>query len=179
MKKTFLLFFISLFSSAVFAQKGDLFVGATGGYITNYKDFMYGINASYHLADPIEISFTGLMNPDITEKDGEKGSSSYTTSKIKMYSTNLDFRYYLILQRSWAMGINLGGQYSYIDKKYLNSATDEEYNVNIAGFNIGWHMRANITENIKVNGGWRYTTANHNASHHLFYVGVGYTFSLY
>ncbi len=166
-------------SFGAYSQRGDLFIGATGGYLTNYKDIMYGLNTAYHVSDPLEISFTGLMNPNITEEDGEEGSATYTSSKIKMYSANLDVRFYMVLQRNWATGPFIGGQYSYLDKKYLNSATNEEYDVNVAGFNIGWHLRGNITDNLKINGGWRYTSANHNASHHLFYIGIGYTFNTF
>ncbi len=179
MKKLFLLLFLTACSLGARAQAGDLFVGATGGYITNYKNILYGVNAAYHFTDPLEISFTGLMNPNITEELGDPGDATYTKSKIKMYSTNLDMRFYMVLQRNWATGPFIGGQYSYIDKKYLNSATNEAYAVNVAGFNIGWHLRGNITEHLKINGGWRYTSANHDASHHLIYLGIGYTFNLF
>ncbi len=178
MKKIFLLLFTVICSLGAHAQAGDLFVGATGGYITSYQNVLYGINAAYHVTDPLEISFTGLMNPNINDDENSIAGENNST-KIKMYSTNFDIRYYIILQRNWAMGPFIGGQYSYLDKKYINSATNEQYSLNVAGFNIGWQLRANLTENIKLNGGWRYTSANHNASHHLFYIGLGYTFNLF
>ncbi len=174
MKKVFLSLLAVLLFTTTYAQKGDLYVGAQGGYITHFKDLVYGLNVSYHLADPLEISLTGLMNPSIKEA----GDNLIDPSTIKMYSANLDFRYYMLLQRTWGMGPSLGGQYLFLDKKYDNSV-GEEYKVNAFGFNIGWHMRANITENIKLTGGWRYTTANHDASHHLFYASIGYTFNTY
>jgi opacity protein-like surface antigen len=179
MKKLFLFLFMVICSFGAFAQSGDLFVGATGGYITNYKDLLYGLNASYHVSDPLEISFTGLINPNIKEEGDNVIAGDNTAKKIKMYSVNLDARFYMVLQRNWATGPSIGGQYTYLDKKYLYSTTNEQYKINAAGFNIGWHLRCNITDNIKINGGWRYTSANSDASHHLFYVGIGYTFNLF
>ncbi len=174
MKKIFLLLFVVILSASSYGQAGDLFVGAKGGYVTSYKDLLYGFDVAYHLADPLEISFTGLMNPDMKVDDEIDGKS-----KISLYSANLDMRYYLLLQRTWGMGPALGGQYMYLNKKVLNSPTNEEYSSQPLGFNIGWHMRFNLTENVKVNGGWRYTTANKDASHHLIYIGLGYTFNLF
>ncbi|MDR1369436.1 MAG: porin family protein [Dysgonamonadaceae bacterium] len=178
MKKLFLLLSMTVCSLGIYAQIGDFYVGAAGGYITNYKDLLYGLNTSYHVSDPLEISLTGLMNPDITENDNTLPGDN-NISKIKMYSLNLDAHFYMVLQRSWATGPLIGGQYTYLDKKYPNSVTNEKYDLNVAGFNLGWHLRINITDNIKINGGWRYTAANHNASHHLFYLGVGYNFNVF
>ncbi|GHU92244.1 hypothetical protein FACS1894155_12430 [Bacteroidia bacterium] len=165
---------MAVYALGSYAQKGDLYLGAAGGYITNYKGAVYGLNVSYHLTDPLEVSLTGLMNPEIK---GDVDTPDETT--IKMYSVNLDFRFYMVLQRNWATGPVIGGQYSYLDKNYIKYPINNQYYLNVAGFNMGWHLRGNLTENLKLNGGWRYTTANQNASHHLFYVGLGYTFSLY
>ena len=173
MKKLFLLLLTTACSFGAFAQIGDFSVGATGGYITKYKDLMYGFNAGYHVTDPLELSFTGLMNPSMTEEN-----ESFSR-EIKMYSANLDIRYYMALQRSWATGPFIGGQYTYLDRTDLDSAENYRYKLNVAGFNIGWHLRINLTDNLKVNGGWRYTMANQNASHHVFYLGLGYTFNLF
>jgi opacity protein-like surface antigen len=175
MKKLFLL--LSILAASVpgsYAQKGDLYAGAVGGYITNYKGAMYGLNVSYHLSDPLEVSFTGLMNPKIT---GEADTPDET--KIKMYSANLDFRFYMVLQRDWATGPCLGVQYSYLDKNYIKYPINNQYYLNVEGANFGWHLRGNLTEHLKLNGGWRYTTANRSASHHLFYIGLGYAFNTY
>ena len=179
MKKLFLLLFTAACSLGALAQTGDFSVGATGGYITKYKDLMYGINASYHVTDPMEFSFTGLMNPNITEENETFLQGDNFSRKIKMYSANLDLRYYMVLQRSWATGPFIGGQYTYLDREDLDSATNERYKLNVAGFNLGWHLRINLTDNLKINGGWRYTSANQSASHHVLYLGLGYTFNIF
>ena len=179
MKKLFLLLFTTVCSLGAFAQTGDLSVGATGGYITKYKDLMYGFNIGYHVTDPLELNFTGLMNPSMTEENETFLPGDKFSRKIKMYSTNLDIRYYMVLQRDWATGPFIGGQYSYLDRKDLDSVTNEQYKLNVAGFNVGWHLRINLTDNLKINGGWRYTMANQNSSHHVFYLGLGYTLNVF
>ena len=178
MKKLFLLLFTTVCSLGAFAQTGDLSVGATGGYITKYKGLMYGFNVGYHVTDPLEFNFSGLMNPNMTEKI-IYSSIDITSREIKMYSTNLDIRYYMMLQREWATGPFIGGQYSYLDRKDSDSDENIQYKHNIAGFNVGWHLRINLTDNLKINGGWRYTMANQNASHHVLYLGLGYTFNMF
>ncbi|MDR2086250.1 MAG: porin family protein [Dysgonamonadaceae bacterium] len=152
------------------AQTGDLLVGAQGGFNTRYKDGMYGLNLSYHLNDPVEASFTGLFNPAISLTD-EFNKNSVT--KLSIYSLNLDLRYYMLLMRSWGMGPALGYQYLIVKDK--NSLSD----FSASGFNIGWHMRFNITDELKTMGGWRYTMAAEDVRHHYIYLGIGYTFSLY
>ena len=172
MKKLFVLFVLAVTGFQSYAQTGDLFFGAVGGYNAKYENFMYGLNASYHLTNPVEISFTGLMSPKISVEE-------YTEkSELKIYSTELNLRYYMLLQRTWGMGPFIGGQYMCVNEKFLNGSSSTN-TTNAIGFNLGWHMRADITENIKLNGGWRYTSANEEKSHHLFYVGLGYTFNLY
>ena len=179
MKKLFLLLITAVCSFGAFAQTGDFSVGATGGYITKYKDLLYGINASYHVTDPLEFSFTGLMNPNMTEEITDLLPGENLSRKIKMHSANLDIRYYMVLQRSWATGPFIGGQYTYLDRTDLNSASKDQYKLNVAGFNLGWHLRINLTDNLKINGGWRYTAANQNASHHVLYLGLGYTLNVF
>ncbi|MDR3060584.1 MAG: hypothetical protein LBU57_00535, partial [Dysgonamonadaceae bacterium] len=93
MKKLFLLLFMTVSALGSYAQKGNLYTGAVGGYVTNYKDVVYGLNISYHLSDPLEVSLTGLMNPKIK---GDVDTPDET--EIKMYSVNLDFRFYMVLQ---------------------------------------------------------------------------------
>ena len=178
MKKLFLLLLTTACSFGAFAQIGDFSVGATGGYLTKYKDLLYGLNASYHITDPLELSFTGLMNPSMTEEITTLPGEDFSR-KIKMYSANFDIRYYMVLQRDWATGPFIGGQYTYLGKTDMNSVQQDKYKSNVAGFNIGWHLRINLTDHLKINGGWRYTSANENASHHLFYLGLGYTFNIF
>ncbi|GHU62946.1 hypothetical protein FACS1894160_0560 [Bacteroidia bacterium] len=154
----------------MFAQKGDVTVGAKGGYMSKYKDVLYGLDAAYHITDPLEIVVTGLMNPNITLKD----ELDMSKNKLAVYSASADFRLYLAMQRSWGMGPILGGQYLSVVNK-----TDDLYNVGVLGFNLGWHIRASLTDNLKINGGWRYTNAKEEMKYHFFYVGLAYTFEMY
>jgi len=185
MKKTVLILFLAILSIHAFSQKGDLTVGVKGGYALSteyYKGILYGVDVAYHLSDQLEVAFTGLMNPSISYEDIKNEKK-----KLSVYSSNLDFRLYLIHQREWATGPALGGQYYYIDVK---DTKGNDLGANKAlGFNIGWHFRANLTDNVKINGGWRYTNAkdkdntkwwnsSFNISHHLLYLGVAYTFEL-
>jgi opacity protein-like surface antigen len=175
MKKVFFILTLAFVSLSVYSQKGDLAVGLKGGYVYSpnyYSDALYGLDVAYHIADPFEIVFTGLMNPNVSYKNewGDK-------YKLSVYSANLDLRLYLLMQRDWATGPALGGQYLVINNK-----TTDYAGVNTLGFNLGWHLRINVSDNLKINGGWRYTNAKDDGldvSHNYFYAGLAYTFSLY
>ena len=184
MKRTVLILLLAVMSVYAFTQKGDLTIGAKGGYLLStdyYKGILYGFDLAYHLSYPIEIAFTGLMNQNISYEDILENKKN-----LSVYSANLDFRLYLLHQREWATGPALGGQY-YI----VNNKTDKLGADKALGFNIGWHLRINLTDYAKINAGWRYTNAkvkdksiywNDNASfdmsHHLIYLGIAYTFEL-
>jgi hypothetical protein len=170
MKKIFFIALSIAFSVSVFAQKGDFTVGAKTGYISKYKDILYGLDAAYHISDPLEIVVTGLMNPNVSLSDELDNSKN----KLAVYSASADFRLYLAMQQSWGMGPVLGGQYFSVVNK-----TDDLYNVDVFGFNLGWHIRASLTDNLKINGGWRYTNAKEDMKYHFFYVGLAYTFEMY
>jgi len=183
MKKTVLVLFSAVLSFQAFSQKGDLAVGVKGGYVYSpnyYKDGIYGIDVAYHYSDPLEIAFTGLMNPSISSYRNIRDEKK----KLAAYSANLDLRLYLIQHRDWATGPALGGQYYIVDDKTENLGAYKTL-----GFNIGWHFRINLTDYTKINGGWRYTNAkakdknswddsSFDISHNLFYLGLSYTFEL-
>jgi len=186
MKKAVFILSLSILPLLSFSQAGNLTVGLKGGCIYSSSDLsftnaLYGIDVAYHLSYPLEVAFTGLINPGIPYKDalGKK-------KNLAIYSANLDLRFYLINQREWATGPAIGGQY-YI----VNNKTDDLGADKALGFNIGWHGRINLTDNVILNGGWRYTNvkakdntkwwssdASFDMSHHLFYLGVAYTFEL-
>jgi len=188
MKKTALALLFVILSVSAFSQRGNLSVGAKGGYVLSssdlkYEGILYGFDVAYHLSDPLEIAFTGLLNPNISRND-ENGAKD----NLAAYSANLDFRLYLIHQQVWATGPALGGQY-YIVNSITSGAGKYDYSA--LGFNIGWHIRFNLTDNLKLNGGWRYTNVKaqnkkywwdssypFNMSHQIFYVGLAYTFEL-
>jgi len=189
MKKTVLALFFAVLSISAFSQRGDLTVGAKGGYVISntdglrYNGILYGLDVAYHLSDPLEVAFTGLLNPNISYEDNTSNNKS--KKNLAVYSANIDFRLYLIHQESWATGPALGGQY------YIANITTDKLGADKAlGFNIGWHFRVNLTDNLKLNAGWRYTNVkaknsnwwssnnSFDMSHHLFYVGLAYTFEL-
>ena len=168
MKKTVLL--ILLFAGLTvrsFSQVGDLTVGLKSGYTTGYDNLLYGFDAAYNLTGSLEIAFTGVMNPTISLKDDYTGR----TDKLSVYSGNLDARLYLLSTRSWGIGPALGGQYLSVKNK-----TNEYGTYNVLGFNIGVHGKVNLTDNLLINGGWRYTNAKEDASYHFFYLGLAYAF---
>ena len=169
MKKVLFVLLVVLMSGSMYAQQGDLSVGAKGSYLTVYKDILYGIDLSYHLTDPLEISLSQMINPSITKKE-----EFYPDEKLGLYSTNLDLRYYMVLQESWASGPIIGGQYLHVKDK-----ENDIYNINSFGFNVGWSLRINLTEKLKVNGSWRYTSGQDDTSHHAVSLGVCYTFNVF
>lgn len=174
MKKIIFTLLFTILFGAAYAQKGDLYFGAKGGYATDFEGILYGFDIAYQLADPLEVNLSGLMNTGI-ESDDELNKSE--KRRVGIYSASLDFRYFLLLQRTWATGPSLGGQYLFLKKEEMRN--NFKYDESAAGFNIGWHFRANLTENIRMNGGWRYTSASKDANHHLIYLGIGYNFSLF
>jgi opacity protein-like surface antigen len=171
MKKIAIVLFLICFTAKAYSQAGDLYVGAQGGYETKYKNLLYGLNLSYNVSDPIQISLTGLMNPNILHKAEYNWDKDET---IRLYSASLDVRLFLINMDSWATGPSVGAQYL-----NLNYPDNDLRNYHAWGANLGWHVKANVTDNLQLNGGWRYTTATEGASYHLFYLGVGYTFNLF
>jgi len=179
MKKYVILLLFILFSTVSFSQKGTISVGAKGGLVYTqdyFKDlgvkYLYGLNIDYNLTDALEASLSGLMNTN---------AEKYSGDALSVYSTNLDFRLYLLQMRTWATGPALGGQYIYAKNKVHN---DTE--LSCLGFNLGWHFKVFITDNLGANVGWRYTNAKEKANersfpmnHHLFYAGLTYSFNLF
>jgi len=186
MKKTVFALLLAFLSLSAYSQKGDLTVGAKGGYVYSpnyYNGILYGIDVAYHINDPLEVVLTGMMNPSVPYVSEDVKQK--TNQTLAVYSANLDFRLYLIHQQTWATGPALGGQYYSVSKTSIpNYGSDHAL-----GFNIGWHFRVNLTDNLKLNAGWRYTNAkakekdsvyglSFDMSYHLFYLGLAYTFEL-
>jgi len=184
MKKTVFILLLAILSIPAFSQKGDYTLGLKSGYVYSphsYSGILYGFDAAYLLSDQFEVVFTGMTNPSIpyTLDDGKTKSND----KLAVYSANLDFRLYLIHMQTWATGPALGGQY-YI----VNNKTNSIYNNKALGFNLGWHVRVNLTDNLILNGGWRYTNSKAkdktfywdnstiDISYNLFYIGIAYMF---
>lgn len=182
MKKTVFVLLFTTLSISAFCQKGDITVGAKGGYVISntsglrYNGVLYGLDIAYHISDAFEVAFTNLMNRDIPR----------STDNLSIYSYSLDLRLYLIHMQEWATGPALGGQFYSVSVDSKSSDLDD-YNYKHMGFNIGWHIRVNLTDNLKLNGGWRYTNvkakdpdsqygASFDLSHHLIYLGIAYTF---
>ena len=172
MKRGIIISLLAFFALQSYAQAGDLFVGAQAGYATYFKAPVYGLNVSYDLSDPIQISLTGLMNPSITRK----GEFSFDPDeKMNLLAAGLDVRLLLINMDVWATGPVIGGEY--LSVKYKDTPLRD---FNTVCFVAGWHLRANITDNLRLTVGWRYTNTKESigASHSIFYAGFGYAFSL-
>jgi hypothetical protein len=176
MKKTVLILLFAVLTVRAFSQYGDLTVGLKSGYATNYDKLLYGFDAAYNLTGSLEVAFTGLMNPGISYKDTY--SSQFPIQKLSVYSGSLDVRLYLISTRSFGIGPALGGQYHSQKEITKNKPDGYKFNTfNVFGFNIGVHGRVNITDNLLINGGWRYTNAKEElAKYSFFYLGVAYAF---
>ncbi|MDR1783943.1 MAG: porin family protein [Dysgonamonadaceae bacterium] len=180
-KLIFLVLFVSVSMISYSQYRGNLSVGLKGGYVYSsdyFRDFLYGASVDYHWTDALEVAFSGLMNPQVSFKDG---NDKY---EYKVYSANLDLRLYLLSMRTWGMGPALGGQYLYTLEKQSNGSFEKD--VASLGFNIGWHTRFNITDNVRLNAGWRYTNikdksndTTHDIGHHFFYAGLTYAFELF
>lgn len=166
------IFFLFVFVLSNYAQRsGDLYFGLKGGYVSSYKDALFGAQASYCVTDPLELSLSFLTNPSIKLDEGA------ASSKVGIYSMNVDMNYYVLLQRTWAMGPSLGGQYMRVNQKFDTSGIEDSGDE--FGFNLGWYMRYNWTENLNLNGGWRYSFMTHDSGYHLFYIGLGYAFNVF
>lgn len=177
MKKIAFLLIIALFTIKAQAQTGDLTLGARGAYITKHEGFLYGLDLSYQLSPLLEISASGLMNSKIHKKDKEFNDPDWDRD-ISFYSGALDLRFLLINSELLATGPSLGGQYMSFKSKNRNGFIEDEESG--LGFNLGWHVRVTLAENLKLTGGWRYTNSKESIlSHHTFYVGVGYAFNLF
>jgi len=162
--------FLLLTLGANAQRPGDWYIGADAGYVSYYKDIVYGARTTYSITEPLEIGASFLMNPVIKSKDpgGEQ-------SEGKWLSYNLDLTYYALIQYGWSMGPTIGGQYLDYNVKYkFDKETFKAF-----AFNVGWRVRLDLSDKIKLTGGWRYSTGQDDTSYHLFYVGVGYCFNFY
>ncbi|MDR1562987.1 MAG: hypothetical protein LBS54_07935 [Dysgonamonadaceae bacterium] len=166
--------FVSLLFVAVMlplsAQK-NLSVGVKPGYVKmngyNLSGMQYGVEASYQFGYAVELALSGLYGPNL--------SSSYTGNDYSLFSAGLDLRFYLIQQEIWGTGPVLGGQYFSLK----NENKSEVYGAdNLPGFNLGWHGRVFLSDNLQLNAGWRYTNAKTDHAYHLFYLGLAFTFDL-
>jgi len=171
MKKSLIIVFISLLAfSYSHAQTGELSLNLGGGYATKHKNALFGLNIDYNIADHFQLSLSHWMNPSIETKE----EFTNKIEKYGMYATNLDARFFVLHMRDWATGPSLGGQFLIYDDKNIGKKE------NLFGFNLGWHIRANITDNLRVTGGWKWTSLTKNEpSYHLFYLGVGWAFELF
>jgi hypothetical protein len=177
MKKTIIALCLIFSAMQAYAQAGDLSFGLQGGYATHYNAPFYGLNLSYEPSDLLQISLTGLMNPNVTKSAAWDRN---ITEKLKLYTANLDARLFLISMETWATGPSLGAQYLYKDKTtFLANGRKEYYTDKLLGFNIGWHLKINMTDNLRLNGGWRYSSIKDDEGYNLFYLGIGYAFNLF
>lgn len=168
-----LLFLLVTFGAS--AQKGLFSAGAKGAFNTDYKMFTYGLDLSYHTSDALEFSLNSMVNPSFTVKPEYNFGGEVSDQKLAFYSTSLDMRFYLLLQRTWASGPLIGAQYLHVNYK------DEldDYNENVLGMNLGWYFRMNLAENITANASWRYVNLKQkyeDMKHHSFMLGVSFTF---
>ena len=170
MKRLVFAAFFVLFTLGAGSQRiGDWYIGADAGYITNYKDIVYGARSTYNITEPLEVGASFLMNPVIKSKDpgGEQ-------SEGKWLSYNLDLTYYALMQYGWSMGPSIGGQYLDYSVKYKTAVVHDKETFSAFAFNVGWRLRFDLSDKIKLTGGWRYSTGQDDTSYHLFYIGVGY-----
>ena len=176
MKKTISILWCVFSVATLYGQAGDLTVGAKGGYNSYYSCLTYGLDVSYQLSDPLELSLSGLINPKITQKDKDFHDPIYTRY-ISLYTGSLDLRFLILRMENWSTGPALGGHIlSFKSKDPKDFVVD---NGTLLGVNFGWHLRVNVTDNLRLNGGWRYSTIKDGLSHHVFYLGVGYAFNLF
>jgi len=204
MKKTVFILLLAILSVQAYSQKGDLTVGLKGGYVYSphyYNGSMYGFDVAYNISDPLEVIFTGMTNPNVPynvlnmsykpNSPISESNKKYFTENLAVYSANLDFRLYLIHMQTWATGPALGGQYYIVGKNQYGpnstNSANNTYTNKALGFNLGWHVRVNLTDNLILNGGWRYTNAkakdknsvynlSFDMSYNLFYLGIAYMF---
>jgi hypothetical protein len=168
MKKIVFILLFAGMTIGVYAQH-NLSFGLKSGYMNTYKDMQYGLDIAYQPSYALEFAFTGTCNPNISIAD----DYAQKTNKLSLYSANLDLRFYLIQQSTWGTGPALGGQFLSVKNK-----TDEFGTYNVPGFNLGWHGRVFVTDNLQINGGWRYTNAKEEHGYHFFYLGLAWTFEL-
>ncbi|KAA6301073.1 MAG: hypothetical protein EZS26_002789 [Candidatus Ordinivivax streblomastigis] len=175
MKKIVLILLSGFFGLTTFAQGGDVTIGAQGGYTTKFKGTVYGLNLSYGVNNMLEISASEMMSTDLMKYD-LLYKKDY---RLKLFSaTHLNIRFLLLNFGDFATGPGVGAQYLiYRYQPVPNEYLDRDFNG--LGFNIGWHARCNVTENLRINAGWHYSSIKEENSYNTFYLGIGYAFNLY
>ncbi|GHU67157.1 hypothetical protein FACS189413_01420 [Bacteroidia bacterium] len=174
MKKIALILLLGFFALKSFAQAGDLTIGAQGGYITYYKNALYGLNLSYAPSDPLQLTLSGVFNPKIT-LPYEWNANLQT--QWALYSLNLDARFLLLNFDAFATGPSIGVQYLYNIHEYPTN--EPSYTNNDYGFNLGWYIKLNLTDNLKLSGGWQYSNiSSPGRDYNMFYLGLGWAFNV-
>ncbi len=178
MKKIVVLLILACFGTLSRAQSeaGDLYLGLQGSYVTNYKNFTAGIRGGYHFSSMFELNLAFNTNPWIryTEEDGSKFDA-------QMYVVDLNAHFYVINNKTWGMAPIAGLSYFYGKEErvtghsnYFNGDSDS-----LVGFNLGWDIRYNLGENWRIDGFWKYAMFKDDNSHHVFGLGVGYSFNVF
>ncbi|MDR1682059.1 MAG: hypothetical protein LBS25_01520 [Candidatus Symbiothrix sp.] len=170
MKKIICVALLGFFALKSFAQAGDLTVGAQGGYITYYKNFLYGLNLSYAPSGPLQLTLSGVMNPNITRPDKWDPNRQI---KNALYSLNLDARFLLLDFGTFATGPSVGVQYMHNIQEISFPVTYNAY-----GANLGWHVKFNLTDYLRFGGGWQYSTMKNSSSYNMFYASLGWAFNV-
>jgi hypothetical protein len=170
MKRIFIV--VLFFAAATLpSQSQKLSAGLKPGYMKmngyNLSGIQYGAEVAYQFGYAVEAVVSGMYGPNL--------QSSYTKNDYSMFSAGLDLRFYLIQQESWGTGPLIGGQYFSLQNKNKSELYGAD---NLPGFNLGWHARVYLTDNLQLNGGWRYTNAKTEHTYHLFYLGLAWTFDL-
>ncbi|MCL1938080.1 MAG: porin family protein [Candidatus Azobacteroides sp.] len=178
MKKTIIILGLIFSVMTAYGQAGDLTVSARGAYVSMYPAFTYGLDVSYQISDPLEASISGMMNPKITKEDKDFHDPAYTR-RYSLYTGSLDVRFLLLRMENWSTGPSIGAQLLSFESKDNNHYVVD--NGTALGVNFGWHLRINVTDNLRLTGGWRYTNTKESVglSHHAFYLGIGYAFNLF
>ncbi|MDR0547097.1 MAG: porin family protein [Dysgonamonadaceae bacterium] len=170
MKKIALILFLGFFALKSFAQAGDLTIGAQGGYITYYKNALYGLNLSYAPSDPLQLSLSSILNPKIIRADALNPNGQIENS---LFALNLDARFLILNFDSWAVGPSVGVQYLHNKEKIMLENTYDRI-----GVNLGVYAKVNLTENLRLGGGWQYSSLKDSESYNMFYLSLGWAFNL-
>ncbi len=174
MKKILFLVLLTLVVVYSYAQKGDLYIGGQGDYITMYKDFGFGIRGGYNFSDPFQVNLIYTMTPTISMEN-----SGAPDDKAQLYNMDLNLNYYILNNKSWGMSPVVGLNYLIEKMDWLSWAIPTKEINNLFGLNLGWDIKYNVTEAVRLHGSWKYSILKDDHSHHTFSLGIGYYFNVF
>ena len=156
MKKFLMMACMMLFSTAMYAQQGAMYLGGNLNYATDYENFGIGAKAQYEFIQNLRA----------------EASADYFFKKndVSMWDINANMHYLFRISDKFAVYPLAGLSVVGTDVDVANgSVSDSEL-----GFNLGGGIEFPITNAVKINAEAKYRLMDDIDDHTVFSVGIAF-----